>query len=165
MGRKPGKTATSKDNRDRQPFWVKDNNGPRMQLDERAMAIFQPDVLIESQYLATQTRRVHLDAERVLMFAVLRDAVSCFQDNVGSNCKRKQAMHRDAEEWILDKDRSHLFSFDNVCEILGARSGVYACGVNALEGCGAPQPPAQSALARRLSRLNGQTEPITSGRV
>ena len=24
-----------------------------------------------------------------------------------------------AEEWILDKDRSHLFSFDNVCEILG----------------------------------------------
>ena len=62
MGRKPGKSATSKDNRDRQPFWVKDNNGPRMQLDERAMAIFQPDVLIESQYLATQTRRVHLDA-------------------------------------------------------------------------------------------------------
>ncbi|HUR71160.1 MAG TPA: hypothetical protein VMZ02_04180 [Candidatus Limnocylindrales bacterium] len=119
MGRKSAKTAVSKDNRDRQPFWVKDNNGPRMQLDERAMAIFQPDVLIESQYLATQTRRVHLDAERVLMFAVLRDAVSCFQDNVGSDCKRKQAMHRDAEEWILDKDRSHLFSFDNVCEILG----------------------------------------------
>jgi hypothetical protein len=83
------------------------------------MAIFQPDVLIESQYLATQTRRIHLDAERVLMFAVLRDAVSCFQDNVGSSCKRKQAMHRDAEEWILEKDRSHLFSFDNVCEILG----------------------------------------------
>jgi len=119
MGRKAEKTATSKDNRDRQPFWVKDNNGPRMQLDERAMAIFQPDVLIESQYLATQTRRLHLDAERVLMFAVLRDAVSCFQDNVGSTCKRKQAMHRDADEWILDQGRSHLFSFDNVCEILG----------------------------------------------
>lgn len=119
MRRKPAKVSTSKDNRERQPFWVKDNNGPRMQLDERAMAIFQPDVLIESQYLATQTRRMHLDAERVLMFAVLRDAVSCFQDNVGSKCKRKQAMHRDAEEWILDKDRSHLFSFDNVCEILG----------------------------------------------
>jgi hypothetical protein len=119
MGRKSAKTTISKDNRERQPFWVKDNNGPRMQLDERAMAIFQPDVLIESQYLATQTRRVHLDAERVLMFAVLRDAVSCFQDNVGSDCKRKQAMYRDAEEWILDKDRTHLFSFDNVCEILG----------------------------------------------
>ncbi len=119
MGRKPGKATTTKDNRERQPFWVKDNNGPKVQLDERAMAIFQPDVLIESQYLATQTRRVHLDAERVLMFAVLRDAVSCFQDNVGANCKRKQIMHQDAEAWIMDKDRSHLFSFDNVCEILG----------------------------------------------
>ncbi len=119
MGRKPAKATTTKDNRERQPFWVKDNNGPKVLLDERAMAIFQPDVLIESQYLATQTRRVHLDAERVLMFAVLRDAVSCFQDTVGANCKRKQIMHQDAEAWILDKDRSHLFSFDTVCEILG----------------------------------------------
>ncbi len=140
MGAKRGKVSTTKANHERQPFWVKDNNnGPRMQLDERAMAIFQPDVLIESQYLATQTRRVHLDAERVLMFAVLRDAVSCFQDNVGSSCKRKQAMHHDAEEWILDNDRSHLFAFDNVCEILGLdpqylRAGLLRWKSAALQG-------------------------------
>ena len=139
MGAKRGKLTTSKANHERQPFCVKDNNGPRMQLDERAMAIFQPDVLIESQYLATQTRRVHLDAERVLMFAVLRDAVSCFQDNVGSSCKRKQAMHHDAEEWILDNDRSHLFAFDNVCEILGLdpqylRAGLLRWKSAALQG-------------------------------
>lgn len=119
MGRKLTKVATIKDKRERQPFWVKDNNAPKVQLDERAMAIFQPDVLIESQYLATQTRRAHLDAERVLMFAVLRDAVSCFQDNVGATCKRKQLMHEDAEAWIVDRSRSHLFSFDNLCEVLG----------------------------------------------
>lgn len=148
MGRKPGKVTTTKDNRERQPFWVKDNNGPKMQLDDRAMAIFQPDVLIESQYLATQTRRVHLDAERVLMFAVLRDAVSCFQDNVGSNCKRKQLMHQDAEAWILDKDRSHLFSFDTVCEILGLdpeymRAGLLRWKAAAL-GSGAVKARAQA---------------------
>lgn len=119
MGTKAGKTSKTKENFERRPFWVKENSGPRMQLDERAMAIFQPDVLIENQYLATQTRRIHLDAERVLMFAVLRDAVSCYQDNLNSRCKRKQLLFREAEEWILDKDRSHLFSFDNVCEILG----------------------------------------------
>jgi hypothetical protein len=134
MGRKSAKSAVSKVNRERQPFWVKDNNGPRIQLDERAMAIFQPDVLIESQYAATQTRRVHLDAERVLMFAVLRDAVSCFQDNVGSDCKRKQAMHRDAEEWILEKDRSHLFSFENVCEILGLDPEYMRAGLTRWKG-------------------------------
>jgi hypothetical protein len=28
-------------------------------------------------------------------------------------------LHREAEEWIFDRDRSHLFSFDNLCEALG----------------------------------------------
>ena len=93
MGAKRGKVRSQRPTMNASLSGLKGNNGPRMPLEEGAMAIFQPDVLIESQYFATQTRRLHLDAERVLMFAVLRDAVSCFQDNVGSSCKRKQAMH------------------------------------------------------------------------
>ena len=119
MGRKAGKSRNSNGNRERRPFWVKAVDSPRVPVEERAMAIFQPDVLIENQFQSTQTRRLPLDSERVLMFAVLRDAVSCYQDHVLAKCKRKRQMHLEAEEWILDKDRSHLFSFENLCEALG----------------------------------------------
>ena len=81
--------------------------------------IFQPDILIDAQFQSSQRRRFHLDPERVLMLAVLQDAVVCFQEHVGAKCKRKQSMHREAEEWISNTDRSYLFSFENVCEALG----------------------------------------------
>jgi hypothetical protein len=119
MRRKAGKSRNSNENRERRPFWVKELDSPRIPVEERAMAIFQPDVLIENQFQSTQTRRLPLDSERVLMFAVLRDAVSCYQDHVSAKCKRKRLMHLEAEEWILDQDRSHLFSFENLCEALG----------------------------------------------
>ena len=48
------------------------------------------------------------------MLAVLQDAVVCFQEHAQTTCKRKQAMHRDAEDWILNRDQiypSHLKMF------------------------------------------------------
>lgn len=119
MGRKADKAMNSKAKTERRPFWVKDQAAPKVQLEEKAMAIFQPDVLIESQFQATQSRKLPLDSERVLMFAVLRDAVSCFQDHVMARANPKRQMHLEAEAWILARDRSYLFSFDNVCESLG----------------------------------------------
>jgi hypothetical protein len=88
-------------------------------MEEKALAVFQPDVLIESQYQSTQTRLLPRDPEKVLMLAVLRDGVSCFQDHVSARNKPKRTLHLEAEAWILDRDRSHLFSFENLCEALG----------------------------------------------
>ena len=107
------KAPVSKDGRS--PFWIKGLERPRTPGDDRALAIFQPDILIETQYQSTYRRRFHLDPERVLMLAVLQDAVVCFQEHVRSTCKRKQAMHRDAEDWILNRDQgSPLFIRKNV---------------------------------------------------
>lgn len=105
--------------RERSPFWLADAARGGRPMDERAMAIFQPDILIEPQFQATCRRRFHLGPEHVLMLAVLQDAVSCFQEYASAACKRKQELHRDAEKWILCRDRAYLFSFDNVCEALG----------------------------------------------
>lgn len=104
----------------RAPFWLQEKATPRGPLiEEKAMMIFQPDILIDTQFQATQRRRFQLEPERVLMLAVLQDAVGCFQEHVGAKCKRKQEMHSDAEEWIASSDRSYLFSFENICEALG----------------------------------------------
>jgi hypothetical protein len=113
-------------------------------MEEKALAIFQPDVLIESQYQSTQTRQLPMDPERVLMLAVLRDAVSCYQDHVGVRKGPKRALHLEAEEWILDRDRADLFSFEVLCEALGydpdyMRAGLCRWKEAALERPGAKQ--------------------------
>lgn len=103
----------------RVPFWASGTSPRSAAVEEKAMTIFQPDILIGAQYETTQRRRFHLEPERVLMLAVLQDAVLCFQEHVAATCKRKQMLHRDAEEWISGTDRSYLFSFENICDALG----------------------------------------------
>ena len=82
----------------RSPFWVKPVHQSNSVSDEKAFAVFQSDVLIPEQFLATYQRTFRLDPEKVLMLAVLQDAVVCFQDNIAATCKRKQALHDEAED-------------------------------------------------------------------
>lgn len=107
----------------RAPFWLKGGPQPTVPVEEKAMTVFQPDILIGAQFQATYRRRFYLDPERVLMLAVLQDAVVCFQENVAATCKRKRLLHEDAEAWILNEDKSYLFSFENVCDALGYDAG------------------------------------------
>jgi hypothetical protein len=121
IAKKPAKTREKHQHHKggRSPFWVRGTAQPRAPVEERALSVFQPDILVEHQYQSTARRRFHLDPERVLMLALLQDAVVCFQDNVSATCKRKQTMHLDAAAWIESTDRSYLFSFENVCDALG----------------------------------------------
>ena len=121
-------SQVSADNR-RAPFWVKEARAGGFAFEEKAMAVFQPDVLVSSQYLATYQRKLNLDPEKLLMLAVLEDAVVCFQDNIAATCSRKRTLYRDAEQWILDDDNSYLFSFGNVCETLGYDAGYLRQGL------------------------------------
>jgi len=124
------KRATSgADRNGRTPFWVQKAPQRSPVIEEKAMMIFQPDILIDAQFQASHRRRFHLEPERVLMLAVLQDAVMCFQEHVTAKCKRKQLLHRDAEEWIANSDRSYLFSFENVCEALGFDSNYMRQGL------------------------------------
>jgi hypothetical protein len=116
--KKRAKTRQS-DRHGRTPFWTQGAPQRSPVIEEKAMMIFQPDILIDAQFEASHKRRFHLDPERVLMLAVLQDAVICFQEHALAKCKRKQSLYREAEEWISDPDRSYLFSFENVCETLG----------------------------------------------
>jgi hypothetical protein len=113
----------------RTPFWLSGAERSSIPVAEKAMAVFQPDILIDCQFQSTYRRRFHLDPERVLMLAVLQDAVVCFQENLMASCKRKQLMHVEAEEWILNEDKSYLFSFENICEALGYDAGYMRAGL------------------------------------
>jgi len=57
--------------------------------------------------------------EEELMLAVLEDAIECFQLYILAKDKKGKELFRDAEEWILEKDRDWFFSFENICDVLG----------------------------------------------
>jgi len=56
--------------------------------------------------------------EQSLMFAVLLDAVECFQKYAGVPGQYANRCFREAENWIFDNDREWLFSFINICQAL-----------------------------------------------
>ena len=117
-------------------------------------ALFQPDILIQTQYQATHQRRFHQEPEKVLMLALLEDAIVCFQDNFGTDCKRKKALFQDAEEWILDHDASYIFSFENICDVLGFDAGYLRDGLTRWK---------QEALATAPAKTNDAIACLTCG--
>lgn len=87
--------------------------------EDRVFSLFQPDILVSTQYLATTKSHTQRDPEQRLMLAVLEDAVWCFQNGLASKDKRKQGLSADAEQWIMEETPDWLFSFSEICELLG----------------------------------------------
>lgn len=113
----------------RSPFWLKSSPPVSPASDDKAFAVFQSDILMPEQFLGTFRRTFRLDPEKVLMLAVLQDAVTCFQENIAATCKRKRALYTEAEEWFLAEDKVYLFSFENICEALGFDAGYLRQGL------------------------------------
>lgn len=89
-------------------------------VEERVFSLFQPDVLVPSQYLATTRSKTYREPEKKLMLAVLEDALFCFQNGLlPKDNKKKRGLSHDAEEWIIEDGDESLFSFNELCELLG----------------------------------------------
>lgn len=87
-------------------------------MEEKHLASFGTDTAISEEFFDL-LRTKHLDPEKALLLAVLEDAVHCFdkygtaQDPVGKE------QFREVENWIMHRGNDWIFSFDNVCELLG----------------------------------------------
>jgi hypothetical protein len=85
---------------------------------EKTLSLIQLDSLIPYQYRETMERKVHLEAEKRLMLAVLEDAIFCFQKYYDARNRKEQRLFQDTEAWIVDPESCWIFSFDSVCESL-----------------------------------------------
>ena len=90
-----------------------------LSIEEKVSSLFQPDTLLPAQYLETFRRKGHLEPEKRLMLAVLEDAIACFQKYLFARDGKGRVLFREAEEWIMEEGSDWLFSFENVCEVLG----------------------------------------------
>lgn len=86
--------------------------------EEALPAVFQPETLLPLQYYETLRRRHELEGEKLLMFAVLKDAVEGYMKYLHSTTRKGQKRFREAEDWIDREDKLWLFSFDSVCQAL-----------------------------------------------
>lgn len=140
-------------------FWV----------DKNIVLLFQGDMLAPREFRQNCSRHNSLEPEMALMLAVLEEAISCFQRYVLAQGGKGKRLFREAEQWIMEKDNGWLFSFENVCEVLGLSPGFVRSGLlrwkekRLAKTCGAQILPFEGkrkkmkrrfALASRNKRIN-----------
>ena len=79
---------------------------------------YEPDILISHQYFKVFRQKSHVAPEEKLMFAVLADAIECYQKYLGVDGRRRRKLFLQAEAWIYSGDSSWPYSFENICEVL-----------------------------------------------
>jgi hypothetical protein len=104
----------------------------RQAAQERPLPVssyFEPDILTSHQYFKVFREKSHLGPEEKLMFAVLTDAIECYQKYLGLNGRRRRTLFAEAETWITSKDASWPYSFDHICEILNINPNYLRLGL------------------------------------
>lgn len=101
--------------------------------EERVGQLFVPDSILPSQYFDRVARRTDYDGERRLMVAVLEDAVDVYRKLAGAPDARRQQLFRDSEEWIESNDRNWIFSFQNICDVLGIEAEYLRRGLRTIK--------------------------------
>ena len=86
-------------------------------------SLLQVDTRVLLEYLERVRRTTFQDPERVLMVAVLRDAITCLEKYAAFRSLRNKRLFHESIEWILSDDCESLFSFNNVCEAVGVNFG------------------------------------------
>ena len=81
-------------------------------------SLFEPDILTTDQFLRVFRHHGSFYPEERLMFAVLTDAVECFQKHVGSERRASRRLFSEAEAWINSRDSKWPYSFEFICEVL-----------------------------------------------
>jgi len=77
---------------------------------DRLAGLFEPDVLLPAQFFAAFRRLGGLDRERLLMLAVLEDAIDCFQKYAFAKDPRGRQLFAEAAElvehfqWLSQKE-------------------------------------------------------------
>ena len=77
------------------------------------------DTLMLKQYMDTFRRGEHLEPEKSLLAAILEDAVQEYHKYSRAHDAHGKRRFREAEDWIMRVGNDWIFSFDNVCELLG----------------------------------------------
>jgi len=99
--------------------------------EEKIAELFQPDSLLPTQFFDRMRRSVTFDGERRLMIAILEDAVDVYRKQACAADRKRRQLFDDAEAWIESSERRWVFSFENICDVLGLEAEYLRKGLRA----------------------------------
>jgi len=120
-------------------------------MEERTLSIVGNDSDASRRYLDTFRRSEYLEPEKVLLLALLEDAIQLFQKYRSARDRAGKAQFREVEDWFLRDGNQWLFSFENVCDLLGLDPQYVRRGLLESES-----PPALTAKRGRRSAATRQ---------
>ncbi|HEV7731834.1 MAG TPA: hypothetical protein VGR62_06715 [Candidatus Binatia bacterium] len=99
--------------------------------------------------------------EHRLLFAVLEDAVRCWQIYEGAPGRRAQRLFREVGEWFASDDDSSPFTFIAICQLFAIdpaylRGGLHRWGDNR-------RATGATVVPFRVRRVGGLRHSVTSG--
>ena len=87
--------------------------------DDFLARILEPDTFLPSQFYGNGALSRKLEGEKRLMIAILKDAVECLEKHRGSRSSAGKISYQSAIDWVEDTDTEWLYSFTNICDLLG----------------------------------------------
>jgi hypothetical protein len=81
--------------------------------------LFRSDILAQHEYWKVHRPDRFRQPELELMLAVLEDALHCYFANVQMRTRREKKIFNETEEWFFSKDSEGVFTFENICSLLG----------------------------------------------
>ena len=87
--------------------------------DDFLARILEPDIFLPSQFYGSGGLSRQLEGEKRLMIAILKDAVECLEKYRMARSSAARSHYENAIDWIKDTDTEWLFSFTNICDLLG----------------------------------------------
>ena len=78
-----------------------------------------PDSLLPDQFYEDTRLPAEVGSERKLMLAILQDAVECYQRNIFARDPHGKNELAEARSWIESREHRWVFSFENICGVLG----------------------------------------------
>lgn len=87
--------------------------------DDFLARILEPDIFLPSQFYGNGGLSRQLEGEKRLMIAILKDAVECLDKYRGARSSSGRSHYQNALEWVQDLGTDWLFSFTNICDLLG----------------------------------------------
>ena len=129
--------------------------------EESLSRLFEPDLLLPSQF----SDRVNLGPsaypEKRLMLAVLEDAVATYQRYVDAQDRRGARLHREAEEWFESEEDEWPFAFENICNALEIEPEYLRRGINAWKAMHLEEGVGAARVYRfPFRRVNGRRHSI-----
>jgi len=90
---------------------------------------FQPDPLFSERCFADRRCNIRLEPEKRLVLAILEEAVYCFQANYSAQHGIKKRLFDSAHRWFFGTSCDWVFSFENICSVLGFNPGYVRKGL------------------------------------